>query len=485
MRGIKREKSVAQVIERVASLAVQLGGRPLADYGATRSRHDFTQRQLMACLILRAYLKTKYRGLLELLAVSPNLQEALGLADKLPHYTTLQKFSARSQVLAIADAMIRTIGRAAGAPKFAQRAAAMDATGLETTTANAYFQSRSGRTRRKWVKVSTIVLCGSVLPLSLVLDWGPGNDNCQPQELMAKAGETTLLAKLYADAGCDAEWVHDQCRLDWGMESLIKPARQRADGTRSGFWRSRMSENYLAVLLTECAKCDPDIVGKIKAQLVAGKSVVITSGLLRALQRQGIEDIVEARYTDRKILAHQYLSSFCAGNGTAIGDKHASDVLFPEIDFLTYDSWALVRALASGCGYPLLLMDRYSKGILYVWTIPDNFNDLYRLPLKATNALKNDVMGGFPVRVDGPAQVALFAFDHDTFIVESYPPVESDVKITVTGRSVKLQNLVTGEILAGLPQPQGFRRQPGSQEAETAFSAHLLPHSYGVFAFEE
>jgi hypothetical protein len=39
--------------------------------------------------------------------------------------------------------------------------------------------------------------------------------------------------------------VHDQCRLEWGVESVIKPARQRADGTRSGFWRSRMSANYL------------------------------------------------------------------------------------------------------------------------------------------------------------------------------------------------------------------------------------------------
>lgn len=78
----------------------------MADYGATRSRHDFTQRQLMACLILRAYLKTTYRGVLELLAVSPKLRQVLGLQDKLPHYTTLQKFSARSQVSAIADAMI-------------------------------------------------------------------------------------------------------------------------------------------------------------------------------------------------------------------------------------------------------------------------------------------------------------------------------------------------------------------------------------------
>jgi len=46
--------------------------------------------------------------------------------------------------------------------------------------------------------------------------------------------------------------------------------------------------NASTVLLTECAKFDPDIVAKIKAQLLAGKSVVITSGLLRALQARGL-----------------------------------------------------------------------------------------------------------------------------------------------------------------------------------------------------
>jgi hypothetical protein len=139
---------------------MKLGGKHLADYGSARSRHDFTQRQLMACRILRADLKTTYRGGLELLSVSPNLRGALGMQDKLPHYTTLQKFSARSQVLAIADAMLRTIGRAAGGPKFAKSLAAMAATGMATRTASAPFQSRAGRTRRKWVKVAPIVLCG-------------------------------------------------------------------------------------------------------------------------------------------------------------------------------------------------------------------------------------------------------------------------------------------------------------------------------------
>src|SRR5271155_1223146 len=200
------------VIERVAALAMQLASRHLADYGATRSRHDFTQRQLMACLIVRAYTKTTYRGVIEFLSVSPSVCQVLGLQDQLPHYTTLQKFSARSKVLEIADAMIQTIGQAAGDKDFGQGTAAMDATGLETTTASAHFQCRRGGERRKWVKISTIVLCGSLLPMSLVLDWGPTNDKCQAASLISKAQQVAMPDTLYADAGYDAEWVHAQCR---------------------------------------------------------------------------------------------------------------------------------------------------------------------------------------------------------------------------------------------------------------------------------
>jgi hypothetical protein len=254
--------------------------------------------------------------------------------------------------------------------------------------------------------------------------------------------------------------------------------------------RPEFPTNANLILLTECAKFDPAIVDKIKAQLVAGKSVVITSGLLRALQGKGIEGIVEAQYTDRKILAHQYMSIYGAGSGTTIGDAQAADVLFPELDFLTNDSWALVRALSNGRGYPLMFMDRYSKGILYVWTIPDNFNDLYRLPAEVISALKNYVMGGFPVRVDGPAQVALFAYDNNTFIVESYLPTQTDVRISVAGGAARLRNIVTGETLSS--QPAGFSgfgrfggRGGGGGESRTTFTAHLLPHSYLVFAVEK
>jgi hypothetical protein len=244
-------------------------------------------------------------------------------------------------------------------------------------------------------------------------------------------------------------------------------------------------------LLTEAAAADPEIVAKIKGQLTAGKSVVITSGLLRALQGKGIEDILELQYTDRKILAHEYQSGYGPGNASGLAGQQDRDILFPDIRFLTNDSWQLVRAQANGKGYPLLLMDYYSQGTFYVWTIPENFNDLYRLPTTVTTAIKDYVMAGFPIRMDGPSNVAIFAYDNNTFIVQNFQHVEVDVRVGVLGGFSKLRNLVTDAVVdrQAVPSPgmggRGDGRGRMRGEQRDSFNLHLLPHSYAVFAAEK
>jgi hypothetical protein len=233
-----------EVIQRVAEMAMALSRPYLADYGAIRSRHDFTQRQLLSCLVLKAYLKATYRGVVEILAVSEDLRQCLGLTEKLPHFTALQKFSARSHVVAIVQKIIARVAGFALAQSPAP-AVAMDSTGLATTTASAYFRSRRGDQCRRWVKISTIVTCDRLLPVALVLDWGPNNDRVQAPELLRQAQAAGSAHQLYADAGYDAEWIHVQCREQWGAESLIKPNGQRADGTRNGKWRAAMSAEHL------------------------------------------------------------------------------------------------------------------------------------------------------------------------------------------------------------------------------------------------
>lgn len=238
----------------VAKLALAVSRRHLADYGSIKSRKDFTQPQLMACLILKTYKKTTYRGIMDELACSAELREVIGLT-KVPHWTTVQKFAARDGTKQVAEAMLGTILEAAmSGDESVERdelflSAAMDSTGLQTGSASAHFVSRSGQKRKKYVKVSVAILCGALLPASLVVDWGPSNDKVEASALMAESQRRLPgVDVLYADAGYDAEWVHEVAREDWGVMTAIPPVQHKKDGTVGGHYRSKMTPGWLKAI---------------------------------------------------------------------------------------------------------------------------------------------------------------------------------------------------------------------------------------------
>jgi hypothetical protein len=251
---------------------------------------------------------------------------------------------------------------------------------------------------------------------------------------------------------------------------------------------AKFPEDAPIVLLTEDAKGDPQIVAQIKKHLLAGKSVVITSGLAKALQGHGLEDIVELELSDRKFLADGYATThFGIGDRAQLANSAtgAPAILFPQVGFLTNDAWTLVTAMSDGLGYPLLLVDRYGRdGQLFVWTIPDNFHNLYALPTPVTSAIKKVVMKGFPVRLDGPSQVSLFAYDNQTIVVQSFLPGEAKVRVGALGHVSKLRDLVTGEVIAGHPTEAPKNRWTPPEEPREWFDVSIAPHSYRAFAIE-
>jgi hypothetical protein len=240
------------------------------------------------------------------------------------------------------------------------------------------------------------------------------------------------------------------------------------------------------VLLTEAARHDPDIVAKIKGQLTAGKNVVVTSGLLHALQGKGIEDVAELEYTGRKVTIHDFLNGYGAGNGTSLNDAGHDNpgILFPEIRFYTNDSWALIRGVSNAHGFPILLMNRYSRGIFYVLNIPDNSGDLYNLPQPVTRVIKSYLQADFPVRIDAPAQVSLFAYDNGTFVIQSFRPEAVQVSVSIARANGKLRNIVSNEMPAAEPQSAPDRRAAPQAAPRTSFKVRIPAHSYAAFATE-
>jgi len=196
------------------------------------------------------------------------------------------------------------------------------------------------------------------------------------------------------------------------------------------------------ILLTEAAASDPDIIAKIQASLNGGANVVVTSGFLEATQDRGFQQLAEWTTTGHTIAIDQYFVGFGAGNGTELKEPgKTKPVLFPEVRFYTNDSWGIIRGVAAAKGFPIVLMNHYSKGTLYLWTMPENFGDLYNLPQPMITRLKQFLFADAPVQIDAPDHVALFTYDNGAFVVESFRDDAARVGIERKGQS-KDENLM-------------------------------------------
>ncbi len=229
------------------------------------------------------------------------------------------------------------------------------------------------------------------------------------------------------------------------------------------------------LLLTRTARYDPQIVQRIARRLQAGETVCITTGLLRALQDHGFDRISDIRVSPHALAVDSFRAGFGAGASRLL-QRLPAPILFPQVRFDTNEDWAVVRGMAGGRSAPLLTTDRYGAGTLMVWTMPENLNDLYRLPAPVLDAIRGYLTRSLPVRLFGPAEVSLFAYDNGAFVLQSFRDRPATVQIE--GGFPRIENLRTHQWAAGARQPSF----PGpSRGPRYRFTLQIEPHSYLAF----
>jgi hypothetical protein len=239
---------------------------------------------------------------------------------------------------------------------------------------------------------------------------------------------------------------------------------------------SEFPEDQKVILLTEQAKYDSDIVSQMKKQLQKGGDVVITSSLLKAIEND-IADIAELRAGDKNALVNDF----------GFWGNTEKDILIPQVLYQTNDAWEIVsagRPLTNGVsGYPMLLRTQYSKGNLYVITIPDDFGNLYDLPDGVLNIFRQIMSKDLGMYIEGPAKVSLFVYDNDTFIIESFLDEPVTIQLVSTEDLSAISDISEGVTIEKLPEeiPSFFSRRMKGSEKTSKFRVTLMPHSYRVF----
>ena len=237
---------------------------------------------------------------------------------------------------------------------------------------------------------------------------------------------------------------------------------------------ARFPQDAQTILLTQASAADPDILDKVKRQLEAGKAVFVTSGFVKATQDpkrkdRGFQDLVEVYATGNQVLLNDYYNGYGAGNGESLRDDPKvapRDVLFPELHYFTNDAWPIIRGVAGARGFPVLLMNRYSKGVLYILSIPSNIGDLYSMPPGVMNSVKTYLMADTPVRIEAPAGVSLFTYDNGAYVIQSFRDTPTTVKV--------VKHAVDGKARPAAETVPGASR-------DTVSEVVIPPHSFRVY----
>jgi hypothetical protein len=239
---------------RVIQVAYDAAREAVPAYSHVNSPRKFTQPQLLACLVLKEFLRLDYRGLVEHLADHAELTRLLDL-KRLPHFTTFQKAAARLLVAPSARKLLDAVLDRARHDRVRKKRvplAAVDGTGMESRHVSRYYVKRRSKTGTgtqettyaKYPKVVLVVDCHSHLVLAAVPGRGPASDLVPFKAAIKQAVGRARIGTLLADADFDGEWVHEHVR-EYGIRTLIPPERGRpSDKPPAGKWRRRMKQRF-------------------------------------------------------------------------------------------------------------------------------------------------------------------------------------------------------------------------------------------------
>ena len=96
--------------------------------------------------------------------------------------------------------------------------------------------------------------------------------------------------------------------------------------------------------------------------------------------------------------------------------------------------------------------------------------------------IKSYLLPDFPVRLDSPSGVSLFAYDNGTFIVESFLPSATTVRLSVAGAEAQLRNALSNEPLTPEAKPPPNPRRAPEAHPRSIFTVEIQPHSYAAFS---
>ena len=245
-------KSPVHVAQQALSVATEV----LPLYAHRFSPKKYTQPQLFACLALKVFFRTDYRGITVYLNDLADLRRVLGMSE-VPHFTTLHKACKRLLKQPHArELFAATVRRHLGRRRRADRVA-LDSTGLDCGHRSSYYVRRRHKaltgfqniTYKRFAKLELAVECDTHLIVGVLVGRGPRPDVDRFEPLLDDTLSHVAPRSVLADAGYDSEPNHRYARDEHQIRSFMpatlgRPTQKLPTGRYRRQMKQRLTKTY-------------------------------------------------------------------------------------------------------------------------------------------------------------------------------------------------------------------------------------------------
>lgn len=209
-------------------VAFKVAEMTLPAYSCEKSKHKYTQHQLMALMCLKMRLRLEYREFTAVIELMPKLLEMLGLKT-VPHYTTLQKFFKRLGSHFLDKILDFTVGLF----DIKEPWVAIDGTGHSSDQASLYYARKIKKQRKKWRKSYTknqiAIDTRTQVILAQKVARGPRHDSKDAIPTIRKT-KKYKPSGFSLDKAFDKEEIHRVINEELEATSMIPPKKRIKKG---------------------------------------------------------------------------------------------------------------------------------------------------------------------------------------------------------------------------------------------------------------